>query len=390
MKDQKGKEVLVIGDFNADPNRSNRYDTLFLDFVKRSKASIVSNSDPQYTYKNGNNIAKIDHIIANEICSLMISECKIINSSLDLSDHKPIMVELNCFVDDGQARDEGDVKLLHSRARRFHKFNWNDKKFQTEYYQQVSNNVRIENFYFKDEHLLKWKVDTNMELLSKTLLKCARLAEKNISNDEHQHQKQPFMRISGKKPKRRANNRTKSNLSCKKEENREKIRELRREQRKANFEQQRKYAFDLNKFLRFDKTKFWRKIKEFRSKTNNKLPNNGNLTADQFGEYYANLFSHRDRQSNDKQREIEEKVRHIGHSWTKQEINLFSEDDVVSAIKELKCGKAVGFDFISNEMLKYGSTQDVIKILCNVFNCMVNNGYCPDNFNISLVTPIPK
>ncbi len=48
------------------------------------------------------------------------------------------------------------------------------------------------------------------------------------------------------------------------------------------------------------------------------------------------------------------------------------------------------FDLISNEILKYGSTQDVIRILCNTFNCMVNNGYCPDNFNISLVTSIPK
>ena len=60
------------------------------------------------------------------------------------------------------------------------------ERFPNAYYRQVSNNVRIGNFYLKDEHELKWKVDANIELLSKAHLKCARVAEKvfQMKNDD--------------------------------------------------------------------------------------------------------------------------------------------------------------------------------------------------------------
>jgi len=72
-------------------------------------------------------IASGDNVITIVLLGLVtkllnenVYKCKIINSYLDLSDHKPVMVELKCSVDNGQAIGVDDVNLEHSRVRRFH------------------------------------------------------------------------------------------------------------------------------------------------------------------------------------------------------------------------------------------------------------------------------
>jgi hypothetical protein len=49
----------------------------------------------------------------------MINECKIINSSLDLSDHKTVMIETKWCVDPEQSMDVDDTNVEHSEPRRF-------------------------------------------------------------------------------------------------------------------------------------------------------------------------------------------------------------------------------------------------------------------------------
>ena len=53
-------------------------------------------------------------------------------------------------------------------------------------------------------------------------------------------------------------------------------------------------------------------------------------------------------------------------------------------------GKAIGQDYISNKLIKYGKYNNLLCLLHIIFNSMITSGQVPDNFNISLVTPIPK
>lgn len=70
--------------------------------------------------------------------------------------------------------------------------------------------------------------------------------------------------------------------------------------------------------------------------------------------------------------------------------NKFTSLDVEMAIKKLKNNKAVGLDFISNEMLKYSKSQRLYTILSTIFNDVVKYGLILQNFNVSLIHPIPK
>ena len=41
-------------------------------------------------------------------------------------------------------------------------------------------------------------------------------------------------------------------------------------------------------------------------------------------------------------------------------------------------------------MIKHGMCDELIDLLAIIFNNMIKQGHTPENFNISLVTPIPK
>ena len=68
----------------------------------------------------------------------------------------------------------------------------------------------------------------------------------------------------------------------------------------------------------------------------------------------------------------------------------FNETTLEKIIVSLKPGKAVDIDYVSNEMVKFGLCPILKNILTTTFNMMISYGYTPDNFNTSLLTPIPK
>ena len=70
--------------------------------------------------------------------------------------------------------------------------------------------------------------------------------------------------------------------------------------------------------------------------------------------------------------------------------DCFTQNQVKTIFKEIKIGKASGADHINNEMLKYAQCDELFTILTHIFNQMYKHGYTPENFNISLVAPIPK
>ncbi len=91
IKERSGP-VIIMGDFNSDTNRQKRFDNDFKKFIVDNKLSkthdLYNNND--HTYRNGSYTSQIDHILLNDIAKKIAQSSNIINSYMDLSDHKPV------------------------------------------------------------------------------------------------------------------------------------------------------------------------------------------------------------------------------------------------------------------------------------------------------------
>ena len=74
-------------------------------------------------------------------------------------------------------------------------------------------------------------------------------------------------------------------------------------------------------------------------------------------------------------------------------VNEFNEPitlkEVKTGIKSLKNNTSVGYDCISNEMLKYSSSS-MIESICKLFNLIYEAGYYPTQWSESMIKPLFK
>ena len=64
-------------------------------------------------------------------------------------------------------------------------------------------------------------------------------------------------------------------------------------------------------------------------------------------------------------------------------------EEVVKAIKQLKCGKSAGLDLLLNEFYVYGCEM-LTGPLCSLFNCILRLGYFPEKWTSGLIVPLHK
>ena len=70
-------------------------------------------------------------------------------------------------------------------------------------------------------------------------------------------------------------------------------------------------------------------------------------------------------------------------------VHIVSVSDVINAIKNQKCGKAVGLDGIAMESIIYGGLRLSIH-LCLLFNMFIKYQYLPESFMRSVIVPLVK
>ncbi|CAF0851586.1 unnamed protein product [Brachionus calyciflorus] len=140
------------------------------------------------------------------------------------------------------------------------------------------------------------------------------------------------------------------------------------------------------------KEKLWSIISRFKQ-NNNKIykVENKEMNVQNFANFYEDLFSHKKKPNNFEQEKIKIEVKDYYESL----INLNSEflistENIKNIISKLSKGKSAGFDNITNEFFIYGLNSNLQCVLYYFFNLAISFGYLPDNFNISLVTSIPK
>ncbi|CAF0865171.1 unnamed protein product [Brachionus calyciflorus] len=95
---------LVIGDFNADPHRQNPFDSYLSNFLSETdltpinllNVQMIDHTYSKYFHDQPLYKANLDHILIDSKlpCDL---ECNIIENTINMSDHKAIVLKINCL-----------------------------------------------------------------------------------------------------------------------------------------------------------------------------------------------------------------------------------------------------------------------------------------------------
>ena len=129
-----------------------------------------------------------------------------------------------------------------------------------------------------------------------------------------------------------------------------------------------------------DSKTFWNVINKFKNGEAEQNDPSSNISPDEWHSYFNNLLSVR----------VEECDYEIGIATLK---NNFDEHitvkEVTNAIRTLRNNTCVGFDTISNEMLKNCSTN-MLQCICKLFNLIYESGIYPAKWTESIIKPIFK
>jgi hypothetical protein len=92
--------MAIMGDFNCDMDRNNRFDAIFKSFVFNNNFFNSLNyfyQEISYSYKNGDYKSSIDHILCNHALFQRVTNGQIMDENCNNSDHNPVhlSVELN-------------------------------------------------------------------------------------------------------------------------------------------------------------------------------------------------------------------------------------------------------------------------------------------------------
>jgi len=400
MKSVCYKNSLIIGDLNASFERKNRFDAILCDFTRKHKLFDCyksSSQKNQKTYINGNYESRIDHMLIDNSLKSRIEAFQVCDIRPGTSDHACLNLSINNYSNNAINTQDNFENF------NVHKFNFKNTAYKSDYTKMSVNNIEInsKNFCYDTTKGDVENVDLNLEKLNKIFIRSCREAEKN--------QLKKNTAIKRKKVKIRSDpevyaiinqveniKQLEQTCNVRNEYLKAKLKklntDLRRIQRKKLFEKERKDSLKLENHLDKNKNEFWQTIKNHRNKSNQANTMSNDLNINNFAEYYSNVFSHHDRPSNEDQKKIEEEVSTLYESLKNEKPDelAFTLEDVELIINKLKNNKASGFDNITNEMIKYASCPELIRLFHHIFNYMYCHNYTPSNFNISLVTPIPK
>jgi len=391
--------ILIIGDFNAAISRGRRFDLLFEEFIAYNNlidgiSEYVQELD--YTWSNGNNTAILDHILVNHSTNEGLLRCTIEDSNMNLSDHRPVCatVEYIC--------DPAAESPIPTANRKFHKFEWNDEEFVNSFkYNLRELLVPLAKDHCRAEISRTDQISSINHIfkeLPRILLRAARQSEKVVQCPNPRSKRinknnpnlDPAIRAAFEQAEIWHQLYKDTGDTNMRDQWQQYKRELRTAQRVEIFVVERVKAFNLDSFYNSNRMAFWRRIARFK-KRKRKSFDKDPVDVEAFGSFYRDLFSHRDRASTVEQQNIRSHVE--AHYLSLQDMepdSMFTDSEVKFAIDDLSLNKACGIDYVSAEMLRYGDIHELTVVLRHMFNTIVSTGHVPDDFNISVVTPIPK
>ena len=178
IKLDKDEEIIILGDFNADLKRGNRFDKILVKFVERNflMDSLDFNSQSvNYTYRKGDYVAKLDHIFIKESAKSSLKYSHICDD-IEKSDHYPVVASFKY----DHAKPES---AQNSEQNLFHKFNWNNKEFTTKFSVNIQELLTNNNDFVLVPDITNARsiIDSNLSNICKILIKGARMSEKELN-----------------------------------------------------------------------------------------------------------------------------------------------------------------------------------------------------------------
>ncbi len=97
----KKYNIFLLGDWNADITRGNRFDDLFTSFISNNNLCCISPSTAAdlFSYSNGSYKAKLDHCLISNRRFEIFNNCTYYENNINLSDQKPILITINLIHD---------------------------------------------------------------------------------------------------------------------------------------------------------------------------------------------------------------------------------------------------------------------------------------------------
>ena len=123
---RQNDRTIIVGDWNADPYRNSikKVDKIFVDFLSRN--GLIKSRRGSYntfSYCKGEYGANLDHIVLSRGMERNIIDCKLIVDNLDVSDHKPIKLELKWH----------ENATICVEKKKTHKFQWKNALFKSKF-----------------------------------------------------------------------------------------------------------------------------------------------------------------------------------------------------------------------------------------------------------------
>jgi hypothetical protein len=400
IEDNNDKPVYIMGDFNADLERNKRFDNELRKFIDNGLTALEYQypQNTNITYYNEDYSSHIDHCLSNEIGAKSTIKCKIIKDETNTSDHNPILTTIAIL--------KTDVEL-NNKTKRFHQFNWQDNDFlntYNEYVLRLTNDITLTTNENDNAEDIKTKTTDTLKQLTKALLKAARKAEIALNKKHNQMKKkspkhyhaikqtwcQELVNVHVKMVEWHKKYKENKNDELAKSEWKRLKCLYKSMQKKKLMENSNNEVYKLEKHLSLNKMQFWSKVSKWKKRQ--QPSNNGvNINLEKFRQYYANIFSHDNKPSNNIHEEITVKV---NEKLTDIKDNIYdiriNSGDIMELAKTFKNNKACGIDFVSGEMLKHNINMKVFELLAEAYTNILKYGFQIDKFNITVITPIPK
>ena len=398
------QEFVVVGDWNSDIARQNRFDDMLREFIRLNELHAPRCRTLGYTYKKGEYLSAIDYAMVSAATIGQVCNFTIVDDARDTSDHKPISISLQYKV-----KSDGEHAHAASRALSVHRFNWKDPDFIRHYKEALSDILHQSDLLAlteTDARLpLSERIDAMYTLVCRCLLKAARKAESLASAQKpaptRRRQLKQTLRSDRVatdiiKELHKLLDKKRQRCASVVELNRIIIlkRALRRRQREMLFEKNTQHNITVNRLFKVERTRFWTSITKFRRQSASGA--NSVVKLADFEAFYKKLFCTRDDPDatvDDRcaQIGVEQAVRRKCNALAGQQLSAeVTRSEVEKAVASLKCGKTHGHDGVANEMLIHSGSSVLFECLAWMYESILTSGLLPTDFNISVVCPIPK